>query len=211
MRFTLAYGHDLSAFPDLADQMFRDRATQFHQRLGWSLNVDDDGRETDRYDAENPIYLMASDEAGRHLGSTRLMPTTGPTMIADEFSPLTDGVQIESPAIWEVTRFFVSEAASRRVAPGLMWAGCALALRSGVSHFVGVTGAHMVRIFAACGWSPEVIGRSGSAEGEICACLWEVTAEQRDSLRCRAGIPDDAEEPQIARPALNGGSAHIAA
>ena len=203
MRFTLAYARDLPAFPGLADQMFTERAEQFQERLGWRLDVDRAGRERDRYDQENPLYLIVCDNAGRHLGSTRLLPTTGPTMIADEFSHLTDGVQIESPAVWEVTRFFVSEQASRRVAPALMWAGCALALRSGVEAYVGVTGAHMVRVFTACGWAPEVIGRGESAEGEVCACLWDVSAAQRDALRYRAGFASDMPEPSIYRPAPN--------
>lgn len=202
MRFTLAYARDLSAFPDLAEQMYRDRATQFQERLGWSLNVDAKGRELDRYDAENPLYLIVSGEDGRHHGSTRLMPTTGPTMIADEFSHLTDGVQVESPAIWEVTRFFISDHATRRTAPALMWAGCALALRSGVNAYVGVTGANMVRVFTGCGWPTEVIGRGASDEGEICACLWSVTAEQVASLRTKARIPDDMAEPEIFQPPL---------
>ena len=200
MRFTLVYARDLHAFPGLADQMFRQRAEQFSERLGWRLAVDGEGRERDRFDEDNPIYLIVTDDKGKHHGSTRLMPTTGPTMIADEFSHLTDGVQIESPNVWEVTRFFVSEDASRRVAPALMWAGCALALRSGVGAYVGVTGAHMVRVFTACGWPPEVIGRGQSDEGDICACLWEVSVDQRDRLRRRAGIPAGTPEPQIFQP-----------
>ena len=202
MRFTLAYARDLHAFPDLADQMFRDRATQFQERLGWRLAVDGAGRETDRYDAENPLYLIVSGEDGRHHGSTRLMPTTGPTMIADEFSDLTDGVQISSPTVWEVTRFFISDHATRRTAPALMWAGCALAQRSGVDAYVGVTGAHMVRVFTGCGWPTEVIGRGGSEEGEICACLWDVNPERVAALRAKARIPDDMAEPEIYQPPL---------
>ena len=209
MRFTLVYRQDLDAFRPLADQMYRDRRRQFVDELGWRLEADADGRERDRYDSENPLYLIASDDTGRHLGSTRLMATTGPTMIADEFSHLTDGVRIASPSIWEVTRFFVNDAASRRVAPGLMWAGCALALRSGVDTYVGVTGAHMVRVFTACGWKPEVIGRAESPEGEICACLWEVNPEQVDRLRRRAGLAPDTPAPHVFLPAPGGAAGAV--
>lgn len=186
--FTLVYGDDLQNFPTLTDQMLRDRGTQFKEALGWDLHTDEKGRETDQYDLMNPLYLILRNDKGQHIGSTRLMPTTGPTMIADHFSHLTDGVEIESPLIWETTRFFVSKKANRREATALMWAGCQFGLQSGISFYVGVTGAHMVRVFSACGWTSEVLGRSSSPEGDICACLWEVSEELCEKLRRRAGI-----------------------
>lgn len=201
MPFTMIHGEDLAAFPKLRDEMFRERGSIFKDRLGWSLRTDAAGREMDEYDGMNPLYNIVTDEAGRHLGSTRLMPTTGRTMIADHFAELTDGVPVSSAAIWEVTRFFVSPQAGRRAAPALMWAGCDLALRSGVDFYVGVTGAHMVRVFSACGWTPEVIGRGTSAEGEIVACLWEVSKAQVEALRIRAALPEDCGPVEIFRPA----------
>lgn len=217
MQFTAVHREDLAAFRPLADQMYRDRRRQFVERHGWELVTDADGRELDRYDLENPLYLIVSDDEGRHLGSTRLMTTTGPTMIADVFSHLTDGVRISSPAIWECTRFAISPAATRRVAPAIMWAGCALALRSGVSHYVSVTGAHLVRVFKASGWRPEIFGRADSPEGEICACFWEVSEEICDRLRRRAGLPADTPAPRPFLPvpassrAAAGAHAHAAA
>ena len=201
MAFTLIHGDDLHSFPRLRDEMLRARGATFKDRLGWDLDTDAAGRERDAYDALNPLYNIVTDEAGRHLGSTRLMPTTGPTMTADHFSDLTGGVPVASATIWEVTRFFVSPAAGRRTAPALMWAGCDLALRSGVEFYVGVTGAHMVRVFAACGWAPEVIGRGASPEGEIVACLWEVSKAQVEALRVRAGLPEGFGPVEVHRPA----------
>ena len=200
MQFTLVYREDLAAFKSLADQMFRDRRLQFVERHGWELEIDAAGRELDQYDRENPLYLIVSDEAGRHLGSTRLMPTTGPTMISDVFSHLTDDVEISSPTVWECTRFAISREATRRVAPAIMWAGCALALRSGVSHYVSVTGTHLIRVFKASGWEPEIFGRADSPEGEICACFWEVNEEVCDRLRRRAGLPEDTPAPHVFLP-----------
>lgn len=203
--FTLVYGDDLLDFPHLANQMFRDRRAQFKDALGWNLDVDALGREIDRYDLLNPLYLILRDENGVHLGSTRLMPTTGPTMIADHFSTLTDGVQIESPLIWECTRFFITRRArnSRRDAAALMWAGCQMALRSGIEFYVGVTAAHMVRVFHACGWPAEVIGRRSDGDGDVCACLWEVNEEICDRLRTRAGIEDGACNLSVYRRATS--------
>jgi acyl homoserine lactone synthase len=188
--FTLVYGDDLFDFPQLANEMFHDRRAQFKEALGWSLKVDALGREIDEYDLQNPLYIILRDAEGRHLGSTRLLPTTGRTMIADRFSDLTHGVEIESPLIWETTRFFIArrDGDSRKNAAALMWAGCQIGLRAGVQFYVGVTAAHMVRVFAACGWPCEVIGRRTDSDGEICACLWEVDEAMCDRLRHRAGI-----------------------
>ena len=189
--FKLVYGDDLFDFPTLANQMFQDRRAQFHDEFGWELDVDELGREIDQYDLMNPLYVILQDNKGRHLGSGRLMPTTGPTMIADHFSDLTDGVEIESPLIWEVTRVFVSKRgqSSPRNAAALMWAGCQLGLRAGVEFFVGVTATHMTRVFSACGWPPEIIGsRTTEKDGDISACLWEISQKNCDRLARRAGI-----------------------
>ncbi len=171
--------------------MFQDRRAQFHDDFGWDLNIDSLGREIDQYDLMNPLYVILQDDQGRHLGSGRLMPTTGPTMIADHFADMTDGVEIESPLIWEVTRVFIARRGqgSIRHAAALMWAGCQLGLKAGVQFYVGVTAANMVRVFSACGWPPEVIGsRRDGNDGEISACLWEISQENCDRLAKRAGI-----------------------
>ena len=41
------YGEELFQYPKLRDTMFRDRARQFHERLGWDVTVDDRGEERD--------------------------------------------------------------------------------------------------------------------------------------------------------------------
>ena len=200
MPFTLVYGEHLTDFPELGDQMLRDRGTQFIDDLGWQLNTDDLGRELDEYDSCNPLYLILADEAGDHVASTRRMPTTGPNMAAKHFSHLTDGVAISSATIWETTRFFVAQKAQRCAAPTLMWAGCEIALRAGVEFYLGVIGAHMERVFTACGWKPEVIGRSGEGVNAICACLWEVTPEISEKLARKAGIRPGDHDLRIHRP-----------
>jgi len=215
--FKLVYGDDLFDFPTLANQMFQDRRAQFRDDFGWDLDVDALGREIDRYDLMNPLYVILRDDDGRHLGSGRLLPTTGRTMIADHFTDLTDGVAIESPLIWEVTRVFIARRArdSVRHAAALMWAGCAIGLKAGVEFYVGVTAARMVRVFTACGWRLEIVGRRDAGDaGEIAACLWEISSENRDRLAAKAGIatgrsslsvyrpPAPAPAPMSARPAM---------
>ena len=200
--FTLVYGDDLFDFPTLADEMFQDRRVQFHEDLGWSLQIDSLGREIDEYDMQNPLYVILQDAAGHHVGSGRLLPTTGPTMIADHFADLTDGVEIESPLIWEVTRVFIARRGrdSIRNAAALMWAGCQIGLRSGVQFYVSVTPTVMTRVFAACGWPAEIIGRKRyGADGEICACLWEINEAICERLAKKAGIEPGRHKLSIHR------------
>ena len=191
----VVYAADLFRRPLLAASMFRDRAAQFHDRLGWDVELDDKGLEFDRYDAHNPLYVIIEDEEGGHVGSGRLMPTTGPTMIADHFQDLTGGVQFQSPLIWESTRFCVSPRLTTnpmKVSSALLWAGADIALRAGVEFYVGVFAAPMLRVYKACGWTPEVLGSRMTDDGEICGGLWEVTEEARDTLARRARLADDA-------------------
>jgi len=118
------YGEDLDNFPILRDTMFKDRATQFKTRLNWEVTVNSTGHEIDQYDTLNPLYVIYELPDGTHGGSVRFLPTTGQTMVNDHFLDLTDGVRIESPLIWECTRFCVSPRAETseagRIAASLM-------------------------------------------------------------------------------------------
>lgn len=200
--FTLAYGDDLFDFPKLANEMFNDRRVQFAEEFGWELNIDARGREIDQYDLMNPLYVILKDGNGSHVASGRLLPTTGPTMIADHFSDLTDGVQIESSLIWEVSRVFVAPRGrnSVRNAAALMWAGAEIGLRAGIEFFVSVTPKDMTRVFATCGWPAEIIGeRIDDKDGHLCACLWEVTRKHCDALAARAHIDPETTGLSIYR------------
>ncbi|EET49177.1 acyl-homoserine-lactone synthase [Thalassobium sp. R2A62] len=65
------YADDLNAYPRLRDSTFRDRATQFHDRLGWDVQVDDGGLERDQYDDLSPLYVIWERPDGLHGGSMR--------------------------------------------------------------------------------------------------------------------------------------------
>lgn len=191
---------DLYRRPVLAASMFRDRAFQFKDRLRWEVSVDDMGMEYDQYDALDPVYVIVEDEAGEHLGSGRILPTTGRTMIAEHFSDLLGDTQLCSPRIWEITRFCVSpRVRSRkqalRIQSSLLWAGADLAKKSGVDFCLAVFNAPMIRIYKALGIAPEVLGSRDTPEGEICGGLWELSDELRAKFAENAGIvPGDAPE-----------------
>ncbi|MDA0962849.1 MAG: autoinducer synthase [Proteobacteria bacterium] len=182
------YGDDLHRHPDLARAMFRDRARQFRDRLGWPVDVDADGQERDGYDALNPLYVLWQNSDGGHGGSMRFLPTTGPVMVNDIFGHLTGGAPVISPLIWECTRFCLAPGADPHVAAALMLGGGEIMRNFAVRHFVGVFDARMVRIYRAIGSSPEILGSEGEGRARISVGLWAFSDEARARVADRAGI-----------------------
>lgn len=199
----LVYAADLFRRPVLAASMFRDRGHQFRERLNWDVAVDPWGCEFDEYDDLNPVYVIVENDAGEHLGSARLLPTTGRTMLNEHFPDLAGGAEIRSPLIWETTRFCISPKLTGngrmavRTPAQIMYAGCELALRCGVEFYVGVFNAQMLRVYKSTGWTPEVLGSRVTEQGEICAGLWEVTPEMRDHLAKRGRIDEKPLEAEF--------------
>lgn len=70
-------------YPQLIDEIFYMRAEVFSGRLGWEVTVTDGGQ-SDRFDDDDPLYLIALDETtGSPKGAVRLLPTTRPNMLRD--------------------------------------------------------------------------------------------------------------------------------
>lgn len=193
------YGSQLDDFPKLADTMFRDRAAQFRDRLGWDVAVDTQGYERDEYDAQDPLYVIWEGRDGRHGGSMRFLPTMGPTMVNDHFSDLMQGDEIHSPFIWECTRFCLSPAADGRIAAALMLGGGEVMRGFGVTQFVGVFDARMVRIYRMIGASPDVLGSSGTGREKISVGLWNYDPADRVQVLARAGLSSALSEHWYAR------------
>lgn len=187
------YGTDLSRFAKLEDTMFRDRATQFRARLDWDVTVDEKGWERDQYDDLNPLYVIWENEDGSHGGSMRFLPTTGQTMVNDHFAHLAD-TQIQSPLIWECTRFCLAPQAEGRVAGALMLAGGELMRAFGLTHLLGVFDARMIRIYRMIGASPEVLGSTGEGRERISVGLWAYREEDRIKVLRRAGLSSAISE-----------------
>ena len=186
------YANDLDQFPKLRDGMFRDRAAQFAERLGWdAVKVDENGHETDAYDAMNPLYIIWELEDGSHGGSMRMMPTVGQTMVNDHFTSLTDGVHIQSPLIWECTRFCISPRADRRATAALVVAAGELMDEFALEHFVGVFFDKMERVFALSHIKSDILGVSAEADAagdRIAVGVWEITDVCMQKNLARIGV-----------------------
>ena len=181
------YASDLNDHPKLARTMFHDRADQFKTRLGWDVSVDADGYERDDYDDLNPLYVIWEEPDGSHGGSMRFLPTTGRTMVNEHFGDLISG-PIQSPLIWECTRFCLTRGAGGHVAAALMLGGGEIMQNFGVEHFVVVFDARMVRIYRMIGASPDVLGSVGEGRDQINVGVWDFSDAAQARVAKRAGI-----------------------
>lgn len=159
--------HNAHRYPHLIDEMFRLRARIFRDRLDWDVQVAD-GKERDKYDDEQSVYLIyTDDEATKVKGSLRLLPTTGPTLLAEIFSDtLPDGVHLTAPTIWECTRFCLDDALlDRGQQDEILFASAVLlealgdiAIRVGIESIIGNFDAPMLRLYRRLGCEVEVLG-----------------------------------------------------
>jgi acyl homoserine lactone synthase len=182
------YRDQLDAYPRLAREMFRHRATQFHERQQWDVSVNGNGEEIDEYDDLNPLYVIWETADGGHGGSMRFLPTTGRTMVNEHFTHITDGVTIASPLIWECTRFCLAPDQGGRTSAALMLAGAEIMEGFGIEHFAGVFDARMVRIYRMIGAAPTIIGSQGSGRDAISVGLWEFDAVLKHRVALSAGL-----------------------
>lgn len=184
--------YDMDLYPQLFDQMFRARAEVFHERLGWDITVSN-GREIDHYDEMgNAIYIVTMEGSQVISGSLRLLPTTGPTMLRNEFMNLFDEpVDVKCPTVWECTRFCVHPNAvgsetQRQVSTRLLIGLCQLCLLSGVQQIIGVYERRMTRIYGRIGWVPTPL--ASACAGNLILGLWDASEQalsaMRDRLNC---------------------------
>jgi len=148
-------------------EMFRLRARVFGDRLGWDVAIVD-GQERDRYDDEAPVYVIHVDErSGSVKGALRLLPTTGPTLLADFFADtVPESADISAPTIWECTRFCLDNSYFAKGAREEMSLACSdllvaigeLAVKAGIESILGNFDAPILRLYRQLGCEVEVLG-----------------------------------------------------
>ncbi|OYX00828.1 MAG: conjugal transfer protein TraI [Bosea sp. 32-68-6] len=156
------YGANIS----LLMGMHRLRRKVFKDRLDWSVATTGD-LEIDRYDTLDATYLIVADR-GTVVGCMRLLPTTGPNMLADTFPELLDGgVAPRSDLIAESSRFCVdteltdatTDGGLRRATFLLFAAMLEWGEARGLASIATVTDLRMERILRRAGWTLERIGK----------------------------------------------------
>lgn len=192
---TIVESADIDRHPALIRAMFRMRAAVFSERLEWDVAVTN-GLEIDRFDAEDPLYLLSvSAGTGELHGAVRLLPTTGPNMLRDVFPVLVPGGAPESPRIWESSRFAVNPAAFEvadraeanhvvnRITIELLCGIVEVCQRAGVEHVVSVFDARMARIFRSIDCAFDVIGTpTRIGKTMTYAGVFEMSDEMRERL-----------------------------
>jgi acyl homoserine lactone synthase len=165
--------HNAARHADLVDKMFRLRAAVFHRQLQWNVHVTD-GKERDKCDDAAPVYIIYTDDDCREVkGSLRLLPTTGPTLLADFFADtLPDAVDLTAPTIWECTRFCLDEQILAGRGEPVVFAMAVLlialgdvAIRAGIESIIGNFNESMLRFYRLMGCEVEILG-STSRYGE---------------------------------------------
>jgi N-acyl-L-homoserine lactone synthetase len=182
----------------LLSQMHRLRARIFRDRLNWNVWVSNE-MEVDLYDARNPTYLVAMDgETTDVIGCVRLLPTTGPNMLANTFPTLLDGARApSSERIVECSRFCVdtqhypsATGKSLHKATFVLFAAMLeWGLDHGIEAIAAVTDMRMERILRRSGWplkrlgKPHRIGKTLTLAG-----LLPVTETALASIRATVGL-----------------------
>lgn len=160
-------GSDRSVYPNLIDQMHKIRKETFFDRLKWDVEVRGNW-EIDDFDFCDPLYVLSLDENENVRGSLRLLPTTGPNMLRDVFNCLLpQNNVVESPTIWESSRFCVSlrdpcgkrSLSSLNLVTAELIAGMGeIGVLAGLTNIVTVYDHFLRRIIARAGCNETLVG-----------------------------------------------------
>jgi acyl homoserine lactone synthase len=184
-------------YAPLLTQMYEMRARQFSTRREWRVEVHA-GREYDMFDELGPVYVINADAFGRVRGSLRLLPTTGPHMLADVFSQIMAGEPVpRHPLMWESSRFNVEmipedgwtkhqvNCATNELLAGLFEAADLI----GLKYIISVFDVPVARILKRAGCRFEPVGTRVDFDGvATVAGLFDVGPDVTGELRRRGGF-----------------------
>lgn len=157
--------------PVVYDTMHKDRTTQFRDRMGWPVDVNEHGHERDQYDLPHALYIVEVCDEGTHKGSMRLLPTDGPHMASEHFLEAMGGFSIRDRSVWESSRFCLSPrfraADNMRTSARLMLMAYEFGRVYGLRALLAVFDRQMLRVYAKQGCSPVCL-----SDCDPCAGLW---------------------------------------
>ena len=150
---------------EILDEMFRLRKRVFLDRLHWNVSISA-GLERDEFDLLGPSYILLLGDDGRVVGTARLMPADGPTMLQN-VCPflLTDGRLEAHARMVESSRFCVDtqmpgasrgllhEATLCLFAAIIEWSIC-----HGYDEIVTATDLRFERLLRHAGWPMRRLG-----------------------------------------------------
>ena len=171
----LITSYNRSKFRAPLEAMHRDRKKIFVDALKWDVPVVDGQYEIDQFDTDEALYLVAlAPDRQRHLGSVRLLPTTGPHLLSEVFPFLCEkGVPVGED-IYEITRLCTAPA--RDIEPKLIrrrlaTAMCEFGLLYGINKYTCVTHIQYLTHLLAVGWECEPLGEPQRVGDDVVGAL----------------------------------------
>ena len=184
-------------------EMHRLRYRVFKARLDWEVAVSGN-MEIDTYDISNPVYLGLVDAQRNLLGGARMLPTTGPNMLANTFPMLLHGQPAPCDrSIWECSRLCIDTERAEAVGKGgLRRATHALVVgiaewsnQNGITELAAVTDLTIERILRRAGCTVERLGEPMMiGKAKSVACMIEISDQAVARMRA---IGDLADEPVL--------------
>ncbi len=145
-------------------EMLALRAYVFRDILQWDVRVTG-GMEVDQFDTSptgSPIYVIVV--GGRKvIGSLRLLPTTGPTMMSEVFHDTIVGEPISDPSVWECSRTCWLPSTKLRqlqVSLKLIEGIRQVAAKHGIKTLVGNFDDRMYALYSRAGFALEMLGET---------------------------------------------------
>lgn len=162
--------------------MFEARKEVFVDLLKWDIPVVGERFEIDQFDDEHAVYLIVRDNAGRHLGSARLLKSVRPHILDTLFPTLCAAPLPRGPAVLEITRFCLGRRQSGRqrleTRNILVSALVRYALANGVDTYSGVAEMGWLQQILAFGWSCRPLGLPQLIDGKMLGALRiDITAD----------------------------------
>lgn len=184
--------------------MFEARKQVFVDLLKWDVPVLEGRYEVDQFDDEHAIYLIVADQAGRHLGSARLLPTSRPHILDTLFPGLCAAAPPQRPDCFEITRFCLGRNQNARqrleTRNRLVSMLARFALEHGISTYTGVAELPWLQQILAFGWHCRPLGLPRLIDGRTLGALRIDIDSDTPALLAANGILHAVSEEQA--PAL---------
>jgi N-acyl-L-homoserine lactone synthetase len=179
-----------STAASIRSAMLKDRKTVLMDRLGWDLRSPDGLHEIDQFDGDDTLYLIVHQaETGRHLGSVRLLPSTGPHLLGDVFPHLCAYGVPKGRDVWEITRLVTTPGLTRgealQVRRHLSIALFEHALGAGIARYTMVTHLPWLPSLLSIGWDAEPMGMP-HGEGIDAMAALQIRVDAATLTRLRA-------------------------
>jgi len=174
--------------------MHAQRAAMFIDRLGWPLQRDADGGESDPGDDDQAVYFLVLEAGGELASSCRIRPTADWSLLGGPAAHLAPGTRLTGPeGAWELSRLLLgppSLSQLGRITPGeLRLALLEEACERGISRLVGLAEGLAETILLRSGLVIDKLGQT-LPFGASLAFAFEVDTSLRaiESLREKLGM-----------------------